>query len=72
MPLEWRGQFVSSGNRSMVSSIKEASAGREMSILAQTNGTRSASFEVSSRRIAEEPESRLPLHGTEPWWVKLR
>ena len=71
MPLECRGQFVKSSNRSLVSSIKEVSAGREMSTLAQTNGTRSASLEVSSRRIAGEPESRLPLHGTEPWWVKL-
>jgi len=72
MPLECSGQFVKSSNRSLVSSIKEVSAGREVSILAQTNGTRSASLEVSSRRIDEEPESRLPLHGTEPWWVKLR
>jgi hypothetical protein len=67
MPLKCSGQFVTSSNRSLVSSIKEISAGREMSTLAQTNGTRSASFEVSSRRIDEEPESRLPLHGTEPW-----
>ena len=72
MPLECSGQFVTSSNRSLVSSIQEISAGREMSTLAQTNATRSAKFEMCSRRIAEEPESRLPLHGTEPWWVKLR
>ena len=72
MPLECRGQFFTSSNGSLFSSIQEVSAGREMSTLAQTNATRSANLDVCSRRIDEEPESRLPLHGTEPWWVKLR
>ena len=49
MPLECRGQFFTSSNGSLFSSIQEVSAGREMSTLAQTNGTRSANLDVSSR-----------------------
>ena len=49
MPLECCGQFFRSSNGSVVSSIQEVSAGREMSTLAQTNGTRSANLDVSSR-----------------------
>ena len=70
MPVKCYGQFLTSSNGSLVSSIKEISAGREMSTLAQTNGTRSANLDLCSRPNREEPGSRLPLHGTEPWCVK--
>ena len=68
MPLECCGQFFTSGNRSLVSSIKEVSACREMSTLAQTNASWSANLKVCSQ--SESPRSRKvacrfmgPSHG---------
>src|SRR6266568_1029839 len=43
-----------------------------MSTLAQTNARWGANLRCAPILIAEEQESRLPLYGTEPWWVKLQ
>ena len=72
MPLECCGQFFTLGNRSLVSSIKEVSACREMSTLAQTNGSRSANLKVCFQPNWRGAAKALPLCRTESWWGKLQ
>ena len=71
MPLECCGQFFTLGNRSLVSSIKEVSACREMSTLAQTNASWSANLEVCSHPNRRGAGKSLAFYGTESWRVKL-